>query len=252
MTISKKNNFKNSLSILTAFVFVYVVLFEFILPVNRVLPKPSLLFESFIDVWIHYELLNNLIVSLSVIYFAITVGYLIISVLAGYLIKINFEFPGIFNGFRMFRYFPAFFYALVFAFWFEGSIIGEFIFALIGAVVFTGIALNNSLKEIKPEYLLAAQSLGIKKRKIYGDVAWKLNQPAVVKSLPRLHIYLWVLVLIFEFVGAHSGLGNIYRLILYYNDFAALFASALFISFIILLGSLLIGWIEKKLITWEP
>ncbi|MFH1197033.1 MAG: ABC transporter permease subunit [bacterium] len=252
MTINFKNeNLKNMLLVFLAFLLVYITLFEFILPVNRILPKPSLLWESFIALWAHYSLLQNFLVTGSVVYLGIIAGYLIISFLSGYLIKLNVELPGFFNGLRLFRYFPAFFFAMLFSFWFEGSLTGEYIFAISCAVIFIGIALNNSLKEIKSEYVYAALSLGIKKEKIYRDVIWKLNQPAVVRTLSRLHIYLWTLILIFEFIGASSGLGNVYRFIIYYNDFAALFASAVFISVVIWIGNILIGFIENKLIRWE-
>lgn len=251
MNISNKYNTQKVLAVLAVFIFVYVVLFEFILPLNKILPKPSLFLESFIALWSDYSLLEHFLVSFSAVYLSIIGGYLIISAAAGFIIKLNFDFPGFFDGLRIFRYFPAFFFALLFAFWFNGSITGEFIFLLIGSSVYLGITLNNQLKLTKLEFLFFALSLGVHKNKIYSDILRKSHEPAIVKALPKMHIYLWILVMIFEFVGAKWGFGSIYRLILYYNDFSALFALAIVISLIIWIGNSAITSMSKKIVRWE-
>ncbi len=244
-------NFKHQLIVFLTFVFVYVLLFEFILPVNKILPKPSLLLESYSSLWTDYNLFGAFAITTSVIYLSIIVGYLFAASISGMLIKSFYNTPGIFNGLKIFRYFPAFFYAILFAYWFEGSIIAEFIFTFLAVVFILGLNIFNQLGSVKPEYIESAKSLGIYESKIYSEVIWKSIQPEIFESLFRLHYYIWVLVLLFEFVGGSDGFGLIYRSLLTFQDLAALFSLAILISLLIWLGKFLIRFFQKKLIYWE-
>lgn len=244
-------NFKHQIAVFLTVVFVYILLFEFILPVNKILPKPSLLLESYSSLWFDYNLFEAFALTTSVIYLSILLGYLIISLFSGLLIRSFYDTPGIFNGLKIFRYFPAFFYAVVFAYWFEGSIIAEFVFIFIAVVFLLGLNIFDQLKNVKSEYVDAAKSLGISESKIHSEVIWKSIQPEIFDSLFRLHYYVWVLVLLFEFIGGSEGFGVIYRSLLTFQDLAALFALAILISLLIWLGKFLISFFQKKLIYWE-
>lgn len=223
------------------------MLFEFILPINKVLPKPSLIVESFSSLLYDYSLLNAFAISASAVYTSIIIGYLLISLTSGFWINTFLKNENITVPFRLFRYFPAFFYAVIFAFWFPESIIAEYFFALIAAVFFIAITVKSELCKVKGEYLDSARSLGIPE----SNIIWKLIQPGVFESIARLHYYLWVLVLVFEFIGRISGFGGVYSELLRYNDFAALFALAVFISVIIFAGNSFIIYFRNKVIFWQ-
>lgn len=68
LTKSIDNKFKSKIVLTVTLIFIYILLFQFILPVNKVLPKPSLLIESFIIIWSDYNLLTSLAVTSTVIY----------------------------------------------------------------------------------------------------------------------------------------------------------------------------------------
>ena len=247
----KNNITKKNILFLFAAVLVYYVLFEFILPLNKILPKPTLIIESFISLWNDYNLLSAFAVSASAVYTSIIIGYLIINYASGFIITVFKKNTEMFFPLRLFRYFPAFFYAVIFAFWFPESIIAEYFFTLIASIFFLLISIKSELPNIKNEYLDASRSLGKSESEINSKVIWKLIQPNIFDSLSRLHYYLWVLVLVFEFIGKISGFGGIYDSLLTYHDFAALFALAIIISLIIFAGSSFIKYFKNKTIYWR-
>ena len=247
----KTNHKKKNLIILLVVIVVYYLLFEFILPINKILPKPSLLLESFSSLWSDYHLLSSFAVSASAVYTSIIIGYLIINFTSGFWIAAFSKNENLFLPFKLFRYFPAFFYAVIFAFWFPESILAEYFFALIASVFFLALTIKTELPDVKKEYLDSAKSLGVPETDINSKIIWKIIQPGVFESLTRLHYYLWVLVLVFEFVGEISGFGGIYDELLSYHDFAALFALAIFISLIIFAGTSFINFFKNKIIYWR-
>ena len=242
---------KTPVSVLLTLLFVYVILFEFILPFNNVIPKPTLILESLVSLWNDYNLFDAFASSTSVVYVSLLLGYLIVNFLSGYLIKIYFEFPGIYNGLKIFRYFPAFFYAVLFAFWFPTSLLAEFIFVLIAAIFFYGLSLIDQCSKADEAYIDSAKSFGLSNQKIYSKVVWKNCQPEVFKSTYTIHYYLWILILLFEFIGGVEGFGSLYKSVLEFSDFAGLFALAVVIAILIWLGNLAIKVIENKLIYWK-
>ena len=234
------------------FLAVYVLLFEFVLLENEVLPKPSLLLESFPALISDYNLLGEMAVTTTIIYMSIFLAYIFILFFAPVLINISLNYDGLFNGLKIFRYFPAFFYAILFAFWFPFSIAAEFFFALIASIFFLGLIIFQNIKKTRPEYINVALNLGVPEKQIYKDVVWKCVQPELFHSLIKLHYYLWILVLIYEFIGTDAGFGFLYSLLLEYHDFAALFAVAISISVLIWFGNILLKYFDNKLIYWEP
>lgn len=251
MTINIKQKTKSYLYPLLVVIFVYVVLFEFVLEVNKFLPKPSLLLESFPALIKDYDLLNAAGLTTTVIYASLILGYILIHFIAGGLIKIFIEYPGLFNGLRIFRNFPAFFYAVLFAFWFGDSLIAEFFFGFTAVLFLVGLSVFENLKTVKEEYVLVARNLDLPQSKIYKNVIWKSIQPKVFNSLKRTHFYMWVLILIYEFIGGRNGFGGIYNLALSYNDLAALFAMAILISVLIWLGKIIIKYSKNRIAGWE-
>ena len=110
----------------------------------------------------------------------------------------------------------------------------------------------DRLKKVKEEYLHSARNMGITEMQIYKTVIWKSIQPAVTKKSLKIHSYIWMLILVFEFIGNESGFGFVYRQLLEFNDFTSIFSLSIVIALIILIGNLLINYIRSKTIFWEP
>ncbi len=245
----KKSNYKNQLYFLLALLFIYVTLFEFILPINRVLPKPSILLESFLHVWKYYNLLEAIVFSAGFVYSSITFGYIIIYLSRKYLANLLLKNSAAFNLLGIFRYVPAFFYAVLFVFWFKQSYLAEFVFATISFLFLFTQKLYQEINLVGEEYIYSAKSLF--KGKNTEQIYWQCALPNTFNYLKRIHYYLWTLVLIYEFVNNSIGIGSVYRLALEYYDFGGIFVLAIFISILILLGSKLIDFVKTKLAFWE-
>lgn len=231
--------------------FIYICLFEFIFSANRFLPKPTLLAESFISIWKDYDLLFALIVSISVVYISILIGYGFLYLLKGILCRVYFNLPLLISASKIFKYFPAFFYAVLFDYWFTGSYYAEFLFAFIAVL---SLLVSVFMKEIggaKEEYLHFAGCLRIPEKKIFSGIIWKSSLPSVHKTLKSLNYYLWVIILLFEFVADVEGMGKVYRQMLAYRDLSGLIAAGLIIAAIIYLSNKIIEYISSKIIHWE-
>ncbi len=250
-SIQKKIILKNRLTFLFVLLFVYILLFEFILPVNKILPKPSLLLDSIPALFSEYNLLYEMAITTSIIYLAIAIGFLFVWMLSFYFATIVNRNIGIFNNLRLFKNFPAFFFAILFAFWFEGSVFAELLFTVIVSTFFISISFMNSAITLPTEYKDAAKSLMIEEMKFHNNITWKYSLPKMFDELHKLHYYLWVLVLIFEFVSALNGFGSIYKLALNYNDLSVIILLGIIIALLIWLGNSIIDNIEKKLIFWK-
>lgn len=231
--------------------FVYIVLFEFILPVNKVLPRPSLLWESLLAVWPVYNLLFEISISTFIIYGAIISGYLLLYILRIPILKLLSIFSGGLELLKVFKFFPAFFYAIIFAYWFPESIIAEFIFILIAVLFYLFAAVKEYLPNLKENYILVAKNLETEDNKLYSEILWKQLQPEIFSSLRKMHYFAWILVLIFEYISNYAGIGHIYNVALSYNDFAGLFSIAIYAAILILIGDSLIKFSKIRFIYWD-
>ena len=239
------------LSLVAAFIFIYIILFEFVLVPVRFIPKPSILFESFISLWDAYNLAVLLFSTTSIIYSALLLGSLLITFLAKYLLKVIYEYPGLMNFSIPFKYFSIFLFALLFNLWFSDSLTAEFIFAILVVLSFLLSALKRESQNPKEEYVLTAKSLGLSSEEIYEKVIWKDLQPSIFSGLAKLHISLWMIILIYEFVGQNEGVGSLYLTAFSYNDIAAVFALGILICLLILFGNMIIKYLYQKIFFWE-
>lgn len=249
--MNKNNALKSKLIFLFALIFIYVLLFEFILPINKFLPKPSLLAETFVSLWPVYDLFRAFAITTTVVYLSLAVGYFVLFLKSKYVIMFAHELPASAETLKVFKYFPPFFIAMMFAFWFGDSFYAELLF---GILVVTFLTLNKLFKEatkVKSEYLLVAKNLGLAKNKIYSKIIWKAVEPEVFKELFNIHYFLWIIIMIYEFVSNISGFGGIYRTALLYNDYSALIVVAVIISIIIFTGNQLLTLIQNKIFFWK-
>jgi len=247
----KKILLQNSAALFVTLFFVYVVLFEFILPINKVLPKPSLLYESFIHIWSDYNLLLAFTTTTSVIYIAIALSILFLYTGAGYYIKLLVELKYSIQSFQIFRFIPVFFVAVLFNFWLPNNLLAELLFGLLIATFLVIIKLFDESKKIKEEYLLVAWNLNLLQSSIYKKVYWKSALPALSKYYEKVHLTLWTLILIYEFIDNTHGFGFIFRTALDYKDFTALYTLGIILSLLIWFGNSVIRYVNNKIIYWS-
>lgn len=231
--------------------FVYVVLFEYVLPVNKILPKPDLLLESLIAVWKDYSLLQSAAATTTIIYLSLALSYFIFIKAAPLLMRFFTAYNESAESLKIFRYFPAFFFAILFSFWFGDSFFAEFLFAVVVSFFMFSFSLFRYNGETNENYKLTAQNLGVAGNQLYSKVLFKSIQPRIFEDMRRTHYYIWILIMIYEFVSSAEGFGGVYRQALNYNDFSALFSIAVIISLLILLGDLVYKIIREKIYFWQ-
>ncbi|MDO8549017.1 MAG: hypothetical protein Q7S39_02550 [Ignavibacteria bacterium] len=247
---------KSHLTKIYYFLFTYLVLwillFEFVLPVNQVLPKPSIVIESFGSLWTDYDLLINFLSTISVIYISLTLAFFSVKILSPYLIEKNNFISLFINSLEWFSEFlPGIIIGLLLIFWFPESEFVEFIFAFTTAFTSIMIKFQNESENVDKEYILSAQSLGLGENKLTKLIIWKNVQPELSEHIFNLHFYLWSMLIIFEFIKGGLGLGVIFRQALDYKDLSAIFSVFLITGLTVYLGTLVLKYIRNKFIFWS-
>jgi ABC-type nitrate/sulfonate/bicarbonate transport system permease component len=247
-----KNQLKKIKYFLFAYCILWILLFEFILPVNQILPKPSVVAESFPDLWKDYNLPVNFLSTVTVIFLALTAAYFCVKYLSPFLVEKNNFISLFINSLEWFSEFlPGIVIGLLLIFWFPESEFVEFIFAFATAFFSLTIRFQNESEKPDEEYILAARSLGMKEPAIVKNVIWKNAQPKLMSHLINLHFYLWSILIVFEFIKGGLGLGVIFRRALEYNDISATFSVFIITALAIYLGTLFLRMIRNKFVFWS-
>jgi ABC-type nitrate/sulfonate/bicarbonate transport system permease component len=243
---------KKYIFFLSCFLIVGIIIFEFILPPNHFLPRPSIVVLSVISLFRDYQLLVNMFSSISAIYFSSIFAGLFIWIVRRYLFmnKNLFGFLAISLKWIA-RIVPGILLGLFLILWFPNSEGSKYILIFFLCFTYLFQKAENELKKVNHEFIDAAVSLGAGKNFIFEKVSWKVIEPALVESMTELHFYLWSILIIFEFINGGSGLGAVLRSAILYKDLSALFTSVIIICIIILIGAALIKYFKKKFIFWS-
>jgi ABC-type nitrate/sulfonate/bicarbonate transport system permease component len=247
-----KNSIKPIYYLIISYFLLWIILFEFILPVNQILPKPSIVFESFPDLWSDYNLLPNYLSTLSVVYISLFLAYFFVRNLSPYLKETNNYISVFINSLEWFSEFvPGIVIGLLLIFWFPESEYIEFVFAFSTAFTSIMIKFQNESENIKDEYFISAQSLGLSDNKITKLVTWKDAQPKLMEHILNLHYYIWSMLIVFEFIKGGLGIGTIFRQALEYKDLSAIFSVFLLTGITVFLGTLGLKYIRNKFVFWS-
>jgi len=248
----KNSTAKNLYKYIISYFVLWVLLFEFILPANNILPRPSVVLLSFGALWNYYRLPVNLSASFSAVYLSIIVAYFLTSLLSGYIIRRNHFVAEFLLSLHWFSNFiPALVFGLFLIYWLPDSIYIKYIFTFSMAFLSIIIKVKEESVKVKREYIDSALSLGLDEHAIAKKVIWKSIQPAIIKYLIVLQFNIWSVLIAFEYIKRGYGLGSIYRLALEYKDLSALFTISIIIGVIIYIGSLSIKYIKYKYYHWS-
>lgn len=247
-----KNSVKTVYYLVVSYFFIWIILFEFVLPVNQILPKPSIVFQSFPDLWSDYNLPLNYLSTVSIIYCSLFFSYYLVKILAPYLKEINNFISVFIYSLEWFsEYVPGIIIGLLLIFWLPESQYIGIVFAFGTAFTSIMIKFQKESENIKEEYIVAAQSLGFKDNKIIKLVIWKEIQPRLMEHIFNLHYYIWSVLIIFEFIKGGLGLGTIFKQALKFNDLSAIFSVFLIIGISVFLGKFGLKNIRRKFFFWS-
>lgn len=237
---------------LLIYLVLWIILFEFILPVNKILPRPSIVIGSFSYLIKDYNLFANYISTVAVIYIALLAAYYAVFFVAGLPGKENRILTNFIFSLEWFsEYIPGIVLGLLLIFWFPASEYIEFIFAFFSAFIPMMIKLVRSVKLVPGEFILSSKSLGFNENFINKKVKWKFCQAEIFKSLKKIHFNLWLVLIAFEYIKGGYGIGNIFQRALAYEDMSAFFTAAILTGLTIFIGSSVLNYISDKIIFWK-
>jgi ABC-type nitrate/sulfonate/bicarbonate transport system permease component len=113
------------------------------------------------------------------------------------------------------------------------------------------IEIKSKSSVFNESYTVAFKSLGADDTFISKNILWNEVKPEVFSILPRFHLHLWGLILIFEFILKGYGLGSVVHQTLIYHDLSALCLIIFIVSVSILAGHLFLQYIDNKFIFWS-
>ena len=91
-------------SLLSVLLSIYILLFEFIIPANRFLPKPSILIDSLPVLFVEYEFLSSFLFTFSAIYALMLLSYLFVRMGHNLLFFLADNLPGLHSYFIIGKY----------------------------------------------------------------------------------------------------------------------------------------------------
>lgn len=229
---------------------IYVLLFEFILPVNKILPKPSLIVESFFSLWSDYNLLVAVAETSTSIYIPLILSSLLIMFITKHFLFYFHRLQNLYESINFYKFIPVIFTMVIFIYWFNYSFLAEIVYGFLIVSFLLKLILFEKLKNIKDEYYITAKNLGLSEKEIFQKVIFKTVQPALVDKIIHIHFPLWTFILFYEFINK-NGLGYIYEKLLAYNDFAGIFSLTVIISVLICIADFLLRLIKTKYFNWE-
>lgn len=237
---------------LAAYFLLWIILFEFILPVNSILPKPSIVLISFSDLWNSYHLPLNYLLTIAAIYFAFAVSYFLLKLLTTVLVRSdNLLTNFIFSLKWLSDFVPGIILGIFLIFWFPESKLIEFVFSFFIVFISLVIKFKSLLKKTNHAYIDSAKSLGMNKNQIVKKIIWKASQPEIMNQIIKLNLYVWSVMIAFEFIKGNSGIGSIFRYALEFKDLSALFSISLITGITIGISFIFLRYIKRKFFFWS-
>lgn len=240
--MTKKDNL--IIYLIAGYFVLWVILFEFILPVNNILPKPSVVLLALPDLFRVYHLGESILSSVSAIYLSISIAWMVIWVFRKTLFDVHSAFSVFFSSLEWFsKFVPGIILSLLIVYWFPQVEYMKYLFIFLIALISLMNKLRQSEKHVPGEYLDSVRSLGFNNP---GIIKWKYIEPLMAKYSLDLHLYLWSMLLVFEYIKGGYGLGSVFRTALTFNDISGLFASFLITGVIVWIGTSLLKYYSYK------
>lgn len=236
---------------LLLYLLLWILLSELILPVNNIIPKPSVVFQSLPDLFGIYELGWNYLSTLSAIYFSMITAYFFIRVLFPIILQKTIISDIILSVEWFSRYIPGIILAMILIYWFPKSEATKFVFAFL--ISFSSFMFRTKYlgESVGSEYILTFKSFGIADNSITRNVIWKAIQPDLIAFIIKQNIYFWASVVIFEYVNLGFGLGTILRNVLQFKDLSALIMLFIIIGISIFISTQMMKYIKNKFYFWK-
>jgi ABC-type nitrate/sulfonate/bicarbonate transport system permease component len=234
------------------FVFIYVVLFQFIVPYNPIFPAPSIMLETLPDLFSKYRFASALGFTLTAVLFIPIGGFACFYFTRVPVIKFFLKYDLTRWLPALFKFFPVIFFVFILAIWTGDSFIGEVVALLLVAGFNQKIAMSKKVREVPKHFYLFAKSAGMSDNEIYGKVYGKLLLPYAFEKIGELFFAGWMYAFVYEIVSGNYGVGAIFYTAIKYGDLSAFFLVLLIMIIVIYLTGLVYKTIQYKVVRWIP
>ena len=130
----------------------------------------------------------------------------------------------------------------------EGSKVGFITYATFFPMFLTTV---HAVARIDPRLVLAAQSLGARRRQLFVRVVLPAALPEILTGI-RLGVALsFFVIVISEFIGAEAGLGYLINDGRNFFLVAQMLGAAVVLGLLGYLGNAGVGWLERRLLRWQ-
>ncbi len=246
------SGYKSFAKIAAWFTFIYIVLFQSILPPNQILPSPASMIDSLGTLVSDYAFFNAIGLTAFLVVLIPILGFLCCYVTRYYSPKLFLTYDLSSTLLFSFRFFSYVFLLLFMVYWFGNSWIAELVFLMLVAGLEQKIFLAGEVRKINKNYFFTLQSLGMSEKEIIRDVVSKLIKPYVFEKIHMLFLLSWGWALIYEMISGNYGMGRLMLNAIEYNDISILTLSIVIMIVVIYLSGLLFKLIEYKIINWIP
>lgn len=212
----------------------WIVLFEFIIPTNSFLPKPSLVLLSFPSLWKDYNLPANFISTFGCIYLSLLLALFFSKYLSNMII--DKKFSNVLDNKRNKGYliFLIFVFLILSTIWFSDFYFLKLIFAsALSTAAFT-IKSLKMMANVDKNFVDSMQSLGYTKHLIQYKIVPKLIRPSQLNFMDNFQYTLWLILIIYEILIGGEGIGIMFKKIVEYKDLSAAAAMLLILGFMML------------------
>ena len=242
----------NKIKIILAILFVYITLFELIIPKNDFLPKPTILLESVASLFIHYSLFLNMSYSIAVLLFGIFFGYIIFLLIKNVLLKLAAASPKKKLTYRG-KHFMFFLILIGFIkLWDLPMYEFEFAFAALFSVLILISHFSHFLQNGFPvEYYEVISNLSVNSSKLKSELLVKSFLPEAAKLFKSTFSIYFILIIIYEFVIDKQGLGTVVSHLLKNKDLSAFSAIIILLLILYSLFGIFFNLVFQKFIYWE-
>ncbi len=244
--------YKTFARIFAWFVFIYVVLFQFIVPFNSFFPAPSIMLETLPDLFSTYNFQAALGLTLFAVLFVPVSGFACYYYTRVPVIKLFLKYDFTRWLPSMFVFFPLVFFVFIMAIWIGDSVAGEIVALMLVAGFSQKIAMSKRVRQIPGHFYLFAKSAGVSDNEIYGKIFGKLILPYAFEKIGELFTGAWLYAFVYEIVSGNYGVGTVLYKTIKYGDVSAFFLILLIMIIVIYLTGLAYKIIQYKIVKWIP
>jgi len=235
--------------------FIYLILFEFIFPHNKIFPSASVIFLSIDELLSTHNFTINIISTSAAVYTSVFVNYVLMKILFAYLFDYNSD-TVISCTLKTISYFiflvPFVLISLLFVLWFPDFLLNKYIVAVISVFSISFIEINDACKKITTSANLDFyKSIGLKESVIKNKILFKYTEPQLFDIQLRYHPLIWSVVLIVEYFQQKEGVGNILNTVLKFHDVSLAFTLTLILFAIVFLLQALLLKLYNRIYFWE-